>query len=46
MERSRRAREAIGSIVIGALLCSVGLLLAADTKSLLIGESASPELEQ
>src|SRR6185503_4797442 len=28
------------------LLCTIGLLLAGDTKSLLIGESASPEVEQ
>jgi cation diffusion facilitator family transporter len=38
--------DGIGSIVIGVLLCTIGLALAADTKSLLIGESASPELEQ
>lgn len=38
--------DGIGSIVIGVLLCTIGLLLAGDTKSLLIGESASPELEQ
>jgi cation diffusion facilitator family transporter len=38
--------DGVGSIIIGVLLCTIGLLLAADTKSLLIGESASPELEQ
>jgi cation diffusion facilitator family transporter len=38
--------DGIGSIVIGVLLCTIGLLLAGDTKSLLIGESATPELEQ
>ena len=38
--------DGIGSIVIGVLLCAIGLLLAGDTKSLLIGESASPEQEQ
>jgi cation diffusion facilitator family transporter len=38
--------DGIGSIVIGLLLCTIGLLLAGDTKSLLIGESASPEVEQ
>lgn len=38
--------DGIGSIVIGVLLCTIGLLLAGDTKSLLIGESASPEVEQ
>lgn len=31
--------DAIGSILIGALLCTIGLLLAKDTRSLLIGES-------
>jgi len=36
--------DAIGSVVIGVLLCGIGLLLAVDTHSLLIGESASPEL--
>ncbi len=36
--------DAIGSIAIGVLLCSIGFLLAYDTHSLLIGESASPEL--
>jgi len=38
--------DAIGSIVIGVLLCGIGLLLAVDTHSLLIGESASPELRE
>jgi cation diffusion facilitator family transporter len=38
--------DGIGSIVIGVLLCAIGLILAGDTKSLLIGESASPEQEQ
>ncbi|HEX6764404.1 MAG TPA: cation diffusion facilitator family transporter [Polyangiaceae bacterium] len=38
--------DGVGSIVIGVLLCMIGLLLAGDTKSLLIGESASPEVEQ
>ncbi len=38
--------DGVGSIVIGVLLCGIGLVLAGDTKSLLIGESASPELEQ
>ena len=36
--------DAIGSILIGVLLCGVGFLLAYDTHGLLIGESASPEL--
>lgn len=31
--------DAVGSIVIGGLLCTIGLLLAKDTRSLLIGES-------
>lgn len=35
--------DAIGSIIIGALLCTIGFLLAWDTKSLLIGEGATPE---
>jgi cation diffusion facilitator family transporter len=38
--------DGVGSIVIGVLLCAIGLVLAGDTKSLLIGESASPEQEQ
>jgi cation diffusion facilitator family transporter len=35
--------DAIGSIVIGALLCVIGFLLARDTKSLLIGEAATAD---
>jgi cation diffusion facilitator family transporter len=35
--------DAIGSVVIGVLLCTIGLLLARDTKSLLIGEGATVE---
>ncbi len=38
-----QAADAIGSIVIGVLLCGIGLVLAHDTKSLLIGEAATPE---
>ena len=38
--------DIIGSIVIGVLLCVIGFLLAYDTHSLLIGESASPELRE
>jgi cation diffusion facilitator family transporter len=34
--------DAVGSIVIGILLCIIGFLLAYDTKSLLIGEGATP----
>jgi cation diffusion facilitator family transporter len=35
--------DALGSIAIGLLLCTIGFLLARDTKSLLIGEGATPE---
>lgn len=35
--------DALGSIVIGVLLCTIGILLARDTKSLLIGEAATVE---
>ena len=35
--------DAVGSIVIGLLLCTIGFLLARDTKSLLIGEGATTE---
>ncbi len=35
--------DGIGSIVIGILLCGVGLMLAYDIHGLLIGESATPE---
>jgi cation diffusion facilitator family transporter len=38
--------DAIGSIAIGGLLCTIGFLLARDTKSLLIGEGATPEARQ
>ena len=36
--------DALGSIVIGLLLCTVGLLLARYTRSLLLGEGVSPEV--
>jgi len=36
--------DAIGSIVIGVLLCAVGLLLARYTRSLLLGEGVTPEM--
>jgi len=39
----RAAPDAIGSILIGALLCGIGILLAKDTHSLLIGEAIDPE---
>jgi divalent metal cation (Fe/Co/Zn/Cd) transporter len=35
--------DAVGSILIGALLCLVGIALARDTRSLLIGEGVTPE---
>ena len=35
--------DAVGSIAIGVLLCTIGFLLARDTKSLLIGEGATAE---
>jgi cation diffusion facilitator family transporter len=38
--------DAIGSIVIGILLCAIGVLLAHDTRSLLIGEAATPEVRK
>lgn len=37
------AADAIGSIAIGVLLCLIGMTLAHDTRSLLIGEAATPE---
>ena len=37
--------DAVGSIVIGALLGAIAILLAAEMKSLLIGESATPRHE-
>jgi len=38
--------DAIGSIVIGVLLCAVGILLARYTRSLLLGEGVVPEVRQ
>jgi cation diffusion facilitator family transporter len=38
--------DAVGSIIIGVLLCTIGFLLARDTKSLLIGEAATAEDRQ
>lgn len=35
--------DGVGSIVIGILLCTIGLLLAKDTRSLLIGEGITLE---
>ncbi|MBN2196810.1 MAG: hypothetical protein JW751_28650 [Polyangiaceae bacterium] len=37
--------DAIGSIAIGVLLCIIGLALARDTRSLLIGEGVTREVE-
>jgi divalent metal cation (Fe/Co/Zn/Cd) transporter len=36
--------DAIGSVVIGTLLCLVGIALARDTRSLLIGEGVTAEV--
>jgi cation diffusion facilitator family transporter len=36
--------DALGSILIGVMLCGVGLLLARDTRSLLLGEGVTPEM--
>jgi cation diffusion facilitator family transporter len=38
--------DGLGSLVIGVLLCVIGVLLAVDTHGLLVGESASPELQE
>ncbi|MEX6507654.1 cation diffusion facilitator family transporter [Jiella sp. M17.18] len=38
--------DAIGSILIGILLAVTAVLLAIETKGLLIGESAGPEIEE
>jgi cation diffusion facilitator family transporter len=40
------AWDGAGSLAIGALLCCVAAVLAVEMKSLLIGESASPESER
>ncbi|KQT83508.1 cation diffusion facilitator family transporter [Aurantimonas sp. Leaf443] len=39
------AFDAIGSILIGVLLAATAAILAVETKGLLIGEAASPEME-
>lgn len=36
--------DAVGSLVIGVLLCTVGLALAFETHGLIIGESVTPEV--
>lgn len=38
--------DAVGSIVIGLLLCTVGLLLARYTRSLLLGEGVAPQVRE
>lgn len=42
----RAAFDGIGSILIGVLLCTIGLFLARDTRSLLIGEGIDEETRQ
>ncbi len=38
--------DGVGSITIGVLLCSIGVVLIYDTHSLIIGESATPAVRQ
>jgi cation diffusion facilitator family transporter len=38
--------DAVGSITIGLLLCGIGVVLAHDTRSLLIGEGVTPEMRR
>lgn len=38
--------DAVGSLLIGVLLCGIGLTLAYETHSLIIGEGATPEMER
>lgn len=38
--------DGVGSVIIGVLLCGVGIALGRDTRSLLIGESATPEMKR
>ncbi|MBP2706032.1 cation transporter [Microbispora sp. RL4-1S] len=38
--------DGIGTMMIGALLAVIAVILATETKSLLIGESAAPEIEE
>ncbi|TQS27355.1 cation diffusion facilitator family transporter [Microbispora sp. KK1-11] len=40
------AWDGVGSLAIGLLLAVIAIILAAETKSLLIGESATPEVEE
>ena len=37
--------DAVGSLAIGILLCAIAIVLAIEMKSLLIGESAGPQVE-
>ncbi|MFC5815370.1 cation diffusion facilitator family transporter [Nonomuraea harbinensis] len=37
--------DAVGTLMIGALLAVISVILAVETKSLLLGESAAPEME-
>ncbi|GIH45092.1 cation diffusion facilitator family transporter [Microbispora rosea] len=39
------AWDGVGSLAIGVLLAVIAIILATETKSLLIGESATPEME-
>ncbi|MCT9928835.1 cation diffusion facilitator family transporter [Planotetraspora sp. A-T 1434] len=38
--------DGVGTVMIGVLLAVIAVILAAETKSLLIGESATPEVEE
>ncbi|WP_433353395.1 cation diffusion facilitator family transporter [Microtetraspora malaysiensis] len=38
--------DGIGTLMIGLLLAAIAVILAVETKSLLIGESATPEIEE
>ncbi|RYZ04170.1 MAG: cation diffusion facilitator family transporter [Myxococcales bacterium] len=38
--------DGVGSLVIGVLLCTIGVALARDTRSLLIGEGVTPEVRE
>ncbi len=38
--------DGVGTVAIGALLVTVAIVLSIETKSLLIGESATPEVQQ
>jgi divalent metal cation (Fe/Co/Zn/Cd) transporter len=38
--------DGVGTVAIGALLVTVAIVLSIETKSLLIGEAATPEVQQ